>query len=78
MIYGIDLTSDEKESWIAHIEDFKTIVYPIFARHGIPLADALIIWDLNRMNNRLRDLTSMVEQSIAEDSGDADDDQRFL
>lgn len=57
--------SEEAErSWIEHFREFKEEGYPVFQRHGITLADALILVELNKISS----LLSTILENQNEDS----------
>lgn len=54
---------DAAPSWDAWLAEFVRDLYPVFATRGIPLAEALVAYELNTIYNRLVKLND-------EDDGD--------
>lgn len=53
----------DKKGWHEHVEAFKRDVFPLFAEHGITFADAMILWELNSLNNGLRAVQELLEKA---------------
>lgn len=51
----------DKAGWHDHIEAFKHDVFPLFAEHGLTFAEALILWELNTVNNGIRSIHDELE-----------------
>lgn len=58
--YGLEFDEDIERSWRGYLADFKTEVYPIFARFGFTLPEAFLAWQLNRVNNNVIDTEKAV------------------
>lgn len=61
-------------SWAAWLAEFERELYPVFAAHGVPLAEALVTYELNTIYNRLARLRR--EEDDGEDwkRGNEDDE----
>jgi hypothetical protein len=60
------ITVENVEGWHAHLEDFKRVAYPILAEHGLSIGEALILWELNKITNALRDINDRLEAQDSE------------
>lgn len=48
-------------NWIEYLSEFKEEIYPIFEKHGISFADAIIIWKLNTVRNSIDKVEELLE-----------------
>lgn len=61
---GIQISEEERESWEAYLDDFKTLVYPkLFEPHGFTFTDAVILWMNNRLYNAVHALIDAIQDS---------------
>lgn len=54
----------DKSGWHAYIDDFVRDAFPLFAEHGIPKGEALIVWEMNRIQNELRHIKDILEEEL--------------
>lgn len=50
-----------ERSWRIYMDAFVEEVYPVFKKHGFTLAEASIVWELNRMKNVILGLKEVLE-----------------
>jgi hypothetical protein len=54
----VDLSEANEEAHRQYIAEFKRDVFPMYAEQGIALGEALILWSLNKLENRMEELNS--------------------
>ena len=50
-----------EEEWGQLLKDFKQSLYPTFARHGIDLGTAVLLWKIDNLNAEIRQLVEELE-----------------
>lgn len=68
------LTAEIRADWAEALDEFTAQVYPIFQRRGVILDTALVLWELNKLNNRLQHIVDMLEAPCDCERCKGDDD----
>ena len=58
---GLGTSEREEQDWIEYLADFKAEIFPIFASHGMTMAEALTIWKMTALRNEIVELERIIE-----------------
>lgn len=61
----IELTEANQYDWRQFLDEFEEQVWPLFCKHGFTKGEALLIFELNKMNNELTKLNENLTDDIS-------------